>query len=45
MVYDLPLGSSIQVMYNNRMAGKYDLIDVLESTPSTNASTRNVHTR
>jgi serine/threonine protein kinase len=39
MVYDLPLGSSIQVMYNNRIAGKYDILDSLDAAHSTaNAS-------
>ena len=39
MVYDLPLGSSIQVMYNNRIAGKHELMDTLDDAHSTaNAS-------
>jgi hypothetical protein len=38
MVYDLPLGSSIQVMYNNRIAGKYDILDSLDAASTANAS-------
>ncbi len=43
MVYDLPLGSSIQIMYNNRIAGKYDILDILDEAATPNASRLQSH--